>query len=223
MVILSFPRPTFTLHTQVLHSYGGIVGSEAVHESFGKQARRGNGKSGGVVALLYMTAFVLPKGDSLASARGPTPPFITEKVGRNALKRIGVICAFVAAWHFNPCRLRQFCKFVVVGKYVWPYLSSDASQRLSAVVKCKEMLVKALDNYLVALKQETKAIQAVQKLVIHTPRSIMPCHCIGRCTSSACLWIMSHLRIHKSVLRTPRSPCKPSFLKIALFLTFLAS
>ena len=84
-MIISLPRPSFTLHSQVLHSYGGIVGTEAVHESLGKHARHGKGLSGGVVALLYMTAFVLAKGGSLASARGEPPPYLTIKVGRNAL------------------------------------------------------------------------------------------------------------------------------------------
>ena len=98
-MIISLLRPSFTLHFQVLHSYGGVVGTEAVHESLGKHARHGKGRSGGVVALLYMTAFIIPKGDSPASARGgtPLPPYITIKVGKCTIVLRNIPC--IAAWH----------------------------------------------------------------------------------------------------------------------------
>lgn len=66
----------------VLHSYGGVVGTQAVHERFGVAHRRWNGLRGGVTQLLYMAAFVLPEGESLVSALGgQLPPFIEVKVG----------------------------------------------------------------------------------------------------------------------------------------------
>ena len=65
----------------VMHSYGGVVGTEAVHESLGKKARESKGVSGGILQLLYMCAFVLPLGDSLGSALGGgIPPFIKVQV-----------------------------------------------------------------------------------------------------------------------------------------------
>ena len=49
----------------VMHSYGGCVGSCAV-EGLGAAQRRAEGRGdGGVVMLLYMTAFVVPLGQSL--------------------------------------------------------------------------------------------------------------------------------------------------------------
>lgn len=42
--------------TVVMHSYGGVVGTEAVHESLGKKARESNSLPGGVLRLLYNTA-----------------------------------------------------------------------------------------------------------------------------------------------------------------------
>ncbi|TVY17165.1 hypothetical protein LARI1_G004568 [Lachnellula arida] len=67
----------------VMHSYGGVLGSEAVHEKFGKKARQEKGLTGGVTQLLYMTAFILPLGASITSTFGELPPFI--KVEDNGL------------------------------------------------------------------------------------------------------------------------------------------
>lgn len=61
----------------ILHSYGGVVGTEAIHESLGKKVRQDNGLSGGVVGILYMSAFLLPLGAHLNTAWGGSfPPFI---------------------------------------------------------------------------------------------------------------------------------------------------
>ena len=65
----------------VMHSYGGIVGTEAVQELLGKKARESKGLPGGVLRLLYMCAFVPPLGESLASTLGgELPPFIKLQV-----------------------------------------------------------------------------------------------------------------------------------------------
>ena len=64
----------------VMHSYGGVVGTEAVHESFGKKHREAKGLIGGVIRLLYLCAFVLREGASLATALGGLPPFIPVTV-----------------------------------------------------------------------------------------------------------------------------------------------
>lgn len=65
----------------VLHSYGGVVGTEAIHESLGKKIRQENGLKGGVLGILYMAAFILPLGASLGSAFGGSlPPFIQVEV-----------------------------------------------------------------------------------------------------------------------------------------------
>lgn len=51
----------------VMHSYGGLVGSQAV-EGFGKASRKQHGLSGGVIHMAFITAFLLPEGSSLAAA-----------------------------------------------------------------------------------------------------------------------------------------------------------
>eukprot|EP00243_Klebsormidium_subtile_P003659 TRINITY_DN17247_c0_g1_i1.p1 TRINITY_DN17247_c0_g1~~TRINITY_DN17247_c0_g1_i1.p1 ORF type:complete len:294 (-),score=59.56 TRINITY_DN17247_c0_g1_i1:401-1282(-) len=62
----------------VMHSYGGLVGTEAVHESLGKRARAAEGKAGGVLRLVFLCAFVVPEGASLLSALGgEMSPFVT--------------------------------------------------------------------------------------------------------------------------------------------------
>ncbi|TVY36047.1 hypothetical protein LOCC1_G007977 [Lachnellula occidentalis] len=67
----------------VMHSYGGVLGSEAVHEKFGKKVRQEKGLTGGVTQLLYLTAFILPLGASITTTLGQLPPFI--KVEDNGL------------------------------------------------------------------------------------------------------------------------------------------
>ena len=66
----------------VAHSYGGVVTTQAVDPPFARQARAARRHSGGVVRLLYVCAFVLPLGESLASMFGDPehlPPFIPVK------------------------------------------------------------------------------------------------------------------------------------------------
>ena len=57
----------------VLHSYGGIPGSQAL-EGLGKKERERAGDVGGVVRLVYIAAYVLPAGFQLAS-RGDVTQF----------------------------------------------------------------------------------------------------------------------------------------------------
>lgn len=64
----------------VTHSYGGMVGSCAV-EDLGFAQRKMAGKQGGVINLVYMSAFALPKGVSLLDAGGGNPlPWMNFKV-----------------------------------------------------------------------------------------------------------------------------------------------
>ncbi|KUJ08693.1 alpha/beta-hydrolase [Mollisia scopiformis] len=61
----------------VLHSYGGVLGTQAVTEDFSRSAREKKGLKGGVIHLLFMTGFVLHNGECLASPLGGSlPPFI---------------------------------------------------------------------------------------------------------------------------------------------------
>ncbi|KAK0130469.1 hypothetical protein ONS96_000988 [Cadophora gregata f. sp. sojae] len=61
----------------VAHSYGGIVGTQALTEDLSSKARAKKGLKGGVTHLLYMAAFVLEVGGTLANALGGSlPPFI---------------------------------------------------------------------------------------------------------------------------------------------------
>lgn len=55
----------------VVHSYGGLVGAGAV-EGLGYAQRSAVGLEGGVIMLVYMTAFVAPKGKSLKDLLGGT-------------------------------------------------------------------------------------------------------------------------------------------------------
>ncbi|CAN8103534.1 unnamed protein product [Discula destructiva] len=56
----------------VVHSYGGLVGAEAV-KGLGYKQRQAEGKKGGVTLLVYLAAFVTPKGLSITKMLGGEP------------------------------------------------------------------------------------------------------------------------------------------------------
>lgn len=53
-----------------MHSYGGIVGSDAIPESLSLAHRQKEGKKGGVGHLFYFAAFVLSVGESVLGKFG---------------------------------------------------------------------------------------------------------------------------------------------------------
>lgn len=56
-----------------MHSYGGLVGSEAIPEDLSYTKRRSSGLQGGVVHLFYLCAFILDKGQSVLDTFGESP------------------------------------------------------------------------------------------------------------------------------------------------------
>ncbi|KAI9699615.1 MAG: hypothetical protein M1820_007115 [Bogoriella megaspora] len=61
----------------VMHSYGGIAGAGAV-EGLEKVRRNAEGKKGGVVAALFIAAFLLGKGQSLVGQFPEKPPYFID-------------------------------------------------------------------------------------------------------------------------------------------------
>ena len=57
----------------VMHSYGGLVGSEAVTEELSYGKRQEQGLPGGVIHLFYYSAFLLNEGQSVLGAFGESP------------------------------------------------------------------------------------------------------------------------------------------------------
>lgn len=65
----------------IMHSYGGLVGSQAA-AGLGQIERSKRGLQGGVIGLLYVCAFILPLGHHLCTALGgELAPFIKAEVG----------------------------------------------------------------------------------------------------------------------------------------------
>lgn len=62
----------------VPHSYGGIPGGCGAY-GLGKSAREKEGKKGGVIGLIYMSAFVVPEGSSLLEFLGGKYPFYVQE------------------------------------------------------------------------------------------------------------------------------------------------
>lgn len=65
----------------VMHSYGGIPGTLSAKGLLRKD-RETKQKPGGIVALVYVTAFLLPVGTSLASFLGGWPDWIASDVSQ---------------------------------------------------------------------------------------------------------------------------------------------
>ena len=63
------------------HSYGGIPAGGAAY-GLSKSARNHRGKTGGVLGLIYLTAFVVPEGESLVNYLGGRHPpyFLADNV-----------------------------------------------------------------------------------------------------------------------------------------------
>ena len=57
----------------VLHSYGGLVGSEAVPEELTWAKRQAQGLPGGVIHIFFYAAFLLSEGQSVLSVFGESP------------------------------------------------------------------------------------------------------------------------------------------------------
>lgn len=65
------------------HSYGGLVIAEAV-KGLGYKQRQADGKTGGVTLVVYLAAFVTPKGASILKMLGGQPlPWMNFQVRKN--------------------------------------------------------------------------------------------------------------------------------------------
>ncbi|KAL9138777.1 MAG: hypothetical protein Q9175_000043 [Cornicularia normoerica] len=66
----------------VMHSYGGLVGSEATTEELSYAKRHAQGLPGGVIHLFLYSAFLLNEGQSVLSAFGESPNNDVKPDGR---------------------------------------------------------------------------------------------------------------------------------------------
>lgn len=70
----------------VMHSYGGLVGSDAIPEDLSLQSRRQRGLAGGVSRLFYFAAFILDQGKSVLGTFGESPNNDVKTNGRYTMK-----------------------------------------------------------------------------------------------------------------------------------------
>ncbi|KAL8929510.1 MAG: hypothetical protein Q9208_001179 [Pyrenodesmia sp. 3 TL-2023] len=67
----------------VMHSYGGLVGSEAVGEELAWSSRQARRQLGGVIHLFFFCAFVLDEGQSILGTFGKSPNPNVHSDGRS--------------------------------------------------------------------------------------------------------------------------------------------
>ncbi|KAI8634386.1 alpha/beta-hydrolase [Xylariaceae sp. FL1651] len=70
----------------LMHSYGGLVGSEATLDELTWANRAGLGLPGGVIHLFYVAAFVLSEGHSILEVFGESPNGDVQPDGRYRMK-----------------------------------------------------------------------------------------------------------------------------------------
>ncbi|KAH9894603.1 catalytic protein [Xylariomycetidae sp. FL2044] len=75
----------------VMHSYGGLVGTEAVTKELSFKQRQSSGLSGGVVRLFYFAAFILTEGQSVLGVFGESPNNVVKPNGRFSMKNTAEI------------------------------------------------------------------------------------------------------------------------------------
>jgi hypothetical protein len=65
----------------VMHSYGGIPGTESA-KGLSWEIRQANGEPGGIIALVYVSAYLIKEGMSVMSVAGDAewPAFLTKQV-----------------------------------------------------------------------------------------------------------------------------------------------
>ncbi|KJZ72503.1 hypothetical protein HIM_08172 [Hirsutella minnesotensis 3608] len=70
----------------LMHSYGGLVGGEAIPEELSREARRRAGSAGGVIHLFYFAAVILSPGQSVLGVFGESPNTHVKPDGRFRIK-----------------------------------------------------------------------------------------------------------------------------------------
>ncbi len=63
----------------VMHSYGGLAGTNAV-SGLEAELRLKDGKTGGIVHCVFIAAFLIPKGKSLIDMFPEQPPYLVPDV-----------------------------------------------------------------------------------------------------------------------------------------------
>ncbi|KAL2851045.1 Alpha/beta hydrolase fold-1 [Aspergillus pseudoustus] len=79
----------------VMHSYGGIPGTESAKD-LGWNVRQKEGKPGGIIALVYVAAYFVKKGISVMSAwwKEEIPPFLSFKDGLVIYEKTAALANF---------------------------------------------------------------------------------------------------------------------------------
>lgn len=57
----------------VMHSYGGLIGSDVIPEGLSLKSRRQSGLAGGMIRPFHVAGFVLDQGQSVLSIFGESP------------------------------------------------------------------------------------------------------------------------------------------------------
>lgn len=90
----------------VMHSYGGVAGTNAVH-FLEAAARHEKGEKGGIIHCLFIAAFLVPKGNSLIGMFPEAPPYLYPDVG-HCIEAIIVNYFYVSADHCHSLQILLF-------------------------------------------------------------------------------------------------------------------
>ncbi|KAK5996084.1 putative hydrolase R7-like protein [Cladobotryum mycophilum] len=73
----------------LMHSYGGLVGTEGIPRELSWEARKQHGQPGGVLHLFFFSAFVFAEGQSIIGLLGEAPNTVVKPNGRFTMENAG--------------------------------------------------------------------------------------------------------------------------------------
>lgn len=84
----------------VMHSYGGVAGTNAVL-GLEAAARQEKGEKGGIIHCLFIAAFLVPKGQSLIGTFPEAPPYLYPDVSHNISPLLVKYHVAMTDWHYS--------------------------------------------------------------------------------------------------------------------------
>ena len=113
----------------VMHSYGGLVGCEAIPPDLSYATRRSQGLPGGVLHLFFFSAFLLEPGQSVMGTWGESP----NNDVKVCTSRSCEVMILPGMFHEHPIVAKLFLHVNhVIADWVFPFIADYSSRKMAA-------------------------------------------------------------------------------------------